>query len=266
MHSLHSNQSAFCDAIISGVDRALLPMLAEAEDVARRRLDTYRSNFIGTLSAALESAYPVVAQIVGGAFFTEAARQFILATPSASGDLNEFGEGFGDFLGAYPHAAELAYLPDVARMEWLVQRVFYAADAPAADLALLTRIDAERYGQLCFSVTPAHARLDSRWPLADIWRVNQAGFAGDMTVDFSYGAQLLITRRDDLVYVESLTTGEAVLLDLLAAGQPLATATERAMATDPGFDLGAALRRFVAQGMLWQARFAGEILTGFPRT
>jgi len=258
MHSLHSAQSAFCDAIISGVDQPLLPMLAEAEDVARRRLDTYRNNFIGTLSAALESAYPLVARIVGAAFFTEAARQFILATPSASGDLNEFGAGFGDFLGAYPHAAELAYLPDVARMEWLVQRVFYAADAPAADLALLSRIDAERYADLCFSVTPAHARMDTRWPLADIWRVNQAGFAGDMAVDFSSGAQLLIARRNDLVYVESLTAAEAVLLDLLAAGQPLGMATDGAIASDAGFDLGATLNRFVAQGILWQARLAGD--------
>jgi len=258
MRSLHSCQSAFCEAVLAGSAQKLQPMLMEAEDVARRRLATYRDNFIGTLSAALESAYPVVARIVGKPFFLEAARRFILATPSESGDLNEFGEAFGDFLAAYPHAAGLGYLPDVARMEWLVQQVFYAPDSPPADLAILTLLHEDRYGDLCFSVTPAHARIDSPWPLADIWRVNQADFQGDMAVDFSSGAQVLIVRRNGLVYVEPISVAEAVLLDLLSTQQPLGVATARAVGVDPEFDLAAALNRFVGQGLLWKAQLGDD--------
>ena len=58
-----------------------------------------------------------------------------LAHPSRSGDLNDYGEDFADFLADYPHARELSYLPDVARLEWLVQIVYYAADAPTPDLS-----------------------------------------------------------------------------------------------------------------------------------
>lgn len=258
MRSLHSCQSAFCEAVLTGSAQNLQPMLMETEDVARRRLDAYRDNYIGTLSAALESAYPVVARIVDKPFFLEAARRFILATPSESGDLNEFGESFGDFLATYPYAAGLGYLPDVARMEWLVQQVFYAPDTPPTDLAILTRLHEDLYSDLCFFVTPAHARIDSPWPLPDIWRVNQADFRGDMAVDFSSGAQVLIVRRNGLVYVESITVAEAVLLDLLATQQPLGVATARAVGVDPAFDLAAALNKFVGQGLLWKARLADD--------
>ncbi|MCX7172879.1 MAG: DNA-binding domain-containing protein [Proteobacteria bacterium] len=261
MHSLHSCQSAFREAIFSGSEsseNALLPMLLEPDAVALRRLSAYRNSIIGNLSAALRSCYPVVARIVGMPFFNEAARRFILAVPSESGDLNEYGETFGDFLAGYPHAAGLAYLPDVTRLEWLVQQVFHAREAPAADLAVLTQIPEDRYGDLCFSVTPACARMDSSWPLADIWRVNQDAFDGDMAIDFSRGAQVLILRRRGLVYVEALAAAEAVLLDVLATRQPLAVATDRAMAVDAGFDLGAALYKFVGQGLLWRAQIADD--------
>lgn len=257
MPALHSAQSAFCAAIFAGSEDALLPMLVEPDAVARGRLAAYRHNVIGNLSAALESAYPVVARIVGKPFFHEAARQFILANPSVSGDLNEFGEKFADFLAGYPHAASLGYLPDVARMEWRVQQVFYAPDAPPADLAALSQVDEARYGDLCFSVAPAHARIDSPWPLAEIWRVNQADYDGEMPVDFSRGAQVLILRRNGLVYVESLAAAEALLLDMLATRQPLAAATAEAIAVDPGFDLAAAMAKFIGEGLLHRAYLAG---------
>lgn len=258
MHALHSVQSAFYAAVVADSLQPLQSMLVEEEDVARRRLAAYTNNFIGTLSAALEASYPVVARIVGAPFFREAARQFVLTTPSASGDLNEYGEGFGEFLAAYRHAQHLAYLPDVARMEWLVQQVYYAADTPAADLGVLAHFDETRCGELCFSVTQAHARMNSRWPLADIWRVNQPAFDGDMALDLTAGAHILIMRRHGLVYVEAMSAGEAVLFDLLADHQTLAAATGRALATDPDFNLAAALNKLVGTGLLWQARLAGE--------
>lgn len=256
MHSLHSRQSAFCAAMFGDSESALLPMLVEPPEVARRRLAAYRHSIFGNLSAALRCTYPVAERIVGTPFFMEAARQFVRAVASASGDLNEFGETFGNFLAEYPHASHLEYLPDVARMEWLVQKVFYASEAPPADLTILTRTHPDRYGDLCFAAAPGYARIDSPWPLADIWRVNQADFDGDMAVDFSQGAHVLVLRCQGLLHVEALGAGEARLLDVLATHQPLSAATARAMAVEPDFDLAAALNSFVSRGLLWPAQLA----------
>lgn len=249
---LRNLQENFYAAMYGGVaaEAPLRASLAHPPEVAQRRLEAYRRSIFGNLNAALLATYPVVANIVGLAFFREAARLYLASHPSLSGDLNELGGDFGDFLATYQPAAELPYLPDVARLEWLVQSVYYAADGGPADLSGLARIAPEEWGGLRFRVDPAHARLDSPWPLADIWRVNQPAYAGEMQVDFSQPCLALIYRRDGLVEVTSLSGGEAVLLDALAGGATLESATIAAAAAQGGFDLGTGLQRLAELRLL----------------
>ena len=244
-------QGRFYDGIIhaGAAEDRLLECLVEAGDTGRQRIAAYRRSIFGNLVGALLATYPVLARIVGLPFFRHAARAYLRAEPSASGDLNEYGGGFADFIAAWPPAAELPYLADVARLEWSVQEVYYAAEA-VPDLSALTACRPEQWPRLRFALAHAAARLDSRWPLADIWRVNADGYAGDMTVDFGRGSRLLILRRDGRVQVESLEDGEAVFLDALAAADRLETAAASALAADQAFDLAAALARFAGNGIL----------------
>src|SRR2546423_667622 len=91
---------------------ALAAIFGEREPVPP--WDVYRRNVLANLRGALAATYPVVARLVGSAFFDEAARRYALACPSASGDLNDYGASFADFLERYEQARSLAYLPDVA--------------------------------------------------------------------------------------------------------------------------------------------------------
>lgn len=252
MSALHDVQERFYAAMVQGgaAEDALAALLSESAEVARRRLAAYRRSIFGNLNAALLATYPVVANIVGLPFFREAARVYLASHPSLSGDLNELGGDFGDFLATYQPAAELPYLRDTARLEWLVQSVYYAADAGPIDLSALAAIAPENWGELCFNLTPAHARLDSPWPLADIWRVNQPAYSGDMQVDFSRPCQTLVYRRNGLVEVTALSAGEAALLDTLAAGLTLESASVAAGTAQSDFDLGAGLQRLVELGLL----------------
>ena len=91
----------------------------------------YRASVLSNFRAALAATYPVVRRLVGEAFFDEAARRFALANASRSGDLNEYGTEFPEFLAVYPHAASMAYLPDLARLEWARHECGQAPQAPA---------------------------------------------------------------------------------------------------------------------------------------
>lgn len=248
MPALSELQRSFSAALLHGGrhEDSLLATIGLPPAVGRQRLAAYRRSVMGNLTAALESCYPVSARVVGLPFFREAARQYILARPSRSGDLNEFGGDFAEFIGDYPYAADLPYLPDVARLEWIVQRVYYAADAASAGLEALARVKPEDYAGLRFVAAPDQSRLDSRWPVVRIWEVNQPGVDGHMAVDFSVGSQALVLRRGGRVRVEALSAGEAALFDALVAGECLGDAALRALAIDPEFDLPAALQRFVA--------------------
>jgi hypothetical protein len=257
--ALRELQETFYAAVMdsAGGEDALLAALQETDEVGRRRIAAYRRTVFGTLSAALLATYPVVARIVGMSFFREATFRYLLSHPSRSGDLNEYGGDFAAFLDEYPHAHDLPYLPDVARLEWLVQDVYYAADPPPADLSPLVTADPARWGEFCFSLTPAYARLDSPHPLYDIWRVNAESYAGDMAVDFSRGGSVLVLRRGSMVHVDALAAGAASFLDALAAGVTLAAATAIALARDSAFDPAPVLQRLVGDGVIVGAFLAG---------
>jgi hypothetical protein len=251
MPVLREVQSRFCDAVLFGGDaeEPLLACIDERGDSARRRIAAYRRSIVGNLIGALLATYPVLARIVGLPFFREAARAYVVAHPSVSGDLNEYGDAFPDFIAAWPHGRELGYLADVARLEWCVQQVYYAADA-TPDLAALAACAPEDYGALRFALAPAFARLDSPWPLADIWRVNAEGYDGEMAVDFTRNGRVAVLRIDGLVHVEPLAVGEAEFIDAIGTGARLAHAAAAALAADAEFDLAAALARFVGIGVI----------------
>lgn len=257
MYALPEIQSRFYDAMMAAAEldeTAALELIEEDVRRGRRRLAAYRRGIFGNLCNALVTSYPVVVSIVGLPFLREAARLYILSNPSHSGDLNDYGEGFAAFIGDYPHARELPYLADVARLDWLAQATRNAADREPTDMSLLASIPAERYGDLVFDLDPAHARLDSDWPLPDIWRVNQPSYRGDMTVDFSRGSRVLLRRERSVVKVEALGIGAAAFLDALAGRIPLARAAAEALRQEPGFEFGAKLRDWIAAGLICKAQ------------
>ena len=254
MPSLPELQGAFAAAIFAG-DGDGTPLLAHcAGDPGRaaRGLAAYRRSILGNLSAAVEATYPVLAAIVGPDFLAAAARRYARERPSRSGDLNAYGSDFDQFLVGYAPAAALPYLPAVARLEWLIQEVYGAADSPEPDLATLAATAPEAWGELRFQLAPAHGCLAEDWPVARIWEVNQPDYAGDFAVDFERGQTVLVHRRPQGIAVEALPPGEYTLLNALGAGETLATAVQAA-AQDEGFDLAAALQRGIAHGLLRRA-------------
>ena len=226
-----------------------------------RRLAAYRRNIAVNLSSALALTYPVVERVVGEVFFRQAGRAHALLEPSRSGDLNDYGANFADFIGSYEHAATMPYLSDLARLEWQLQVLALMTDTSipealqAAPFAALASTPADRYDALFFGLESAAMRMNSAWPLDEIWRVNQAGFNGDMQVDFSRPCQLLLWRNPRGVQLAALGKAEAALLDAMFAGEALAGAVEMALAIDADFDLGANLQRWITAGFIRGAYF-----------
>lgn len=259
MVALPEIQSRFYAAMMTDAESAeiaLLDLLEEDPRRGRRRLAAYRRGIFGNLCNALATSYPLVVRIVGLVFFREAARRYILANPSRSGDLNDYGESFAAFLADYPHARDLPYLADVARLEWRLQALRDAIDSGPADLAVLAGIPAERYGDLRFELDPSSARMDSDWPLDAIWRVNRPRYAGAMQVDFSRGCRMLLRRERGAISVAALGAAEAVFLDALACATPLSQAARAALEEDEHFRFGEKLSEWLASGLLYRAALA----------
>jgi hypothetical protein len=252
LNTLNKLQIEFVAGIFDKNQNAALQSIVQNRISIADRLAIYRNNAFSNLRGALESIYPVLNKLVGGDFFHHAANEFVRATPSASGDLHDFGESFADFLKSYDPAKHLLYLPDVARLEWSCHRVFHAADHAGLDLKKLGAILPEQYGELRFDLHPAAALLTSNFPTLKIWQVNQDDYAGDQSVDLQLGGNSLLVSRDDhfAVRVEALSLGDYTFLKALQEKNKLEVAAERALSADEKFDLVTSLQRFVAQKIL----------------
>jgi hypothetical protein len=201
---------------------------------------------LANLHDALAAAYPVVRRLVGEAFFHEVAERFTQAHPSHSGDLHRFGAGLAPFLETYPPARELAYLPDVARLEWEVAQAFHAADARRLDVRALDAVSEAERELIRFRLQPAARLVASPHPILAIWEANQPGRDG--TPERSVGSdRVLVYREGFTVRARALPALDWRFLESIARGGILGD-----IADDPavGTHLESQLLQWIGNGVI----------------
>ncbi len=248
--SLRELQQAFAGAVFEDASTVLAHVRDEIFPAARH-LQVYRNNTFANLTDALAAIHPVVQRLVGAEFFEHAADRYIRRHPPRSGNLHDFGEAFAEFLADFPPAQSLAYLPDVARLEWAWHEAFHAAEAAPFAFEGLGAIPPEAYEDLIFRLHPSARLLASKYPVLAIWEVNQPDFAGEPAVDLDQGGNnLLVMRRDLRVEIETLGPGEYALLGAFAALTRLADAHAIALEAEPGFELMRTLQKNIQSGAI----------------
>lgn len=239
--NLAQRQQQFASALFDGSPAAIADFRASPHTAAR--LGLYRGNLTTTWDKTLSSAYPVVRQLVGDEFFSALARAFGQAHPSDTADLNRFGAAFAGFLQGFPHVAELPYLADMARLEWLLHRTHYAADAPALDAATLAAYAPEQLETARFALHPACILFDSEWAVLALW---QAHHGEPFPEQMAAPSQALIARPGWATELVPLTQARFAALSTLAAGATVGAAFDAAFAIDPAFDVAAALMQWIS--------------------
>jgi hypothetical protein len=239
-------QSDFARALVADDLAAFAPDVRGDAARATRHLAIYRNSVFANWSKALASTYPVVERLVGGAFFREAARQYAMAHPSRSGDLNALGAAFAQFLAGYPHASELPYLPDVARLEWACHESEMAADGGGLDFAALAQVPPEEQAGIRFRLQPAARIVESAYPVLALWEANQE--ERDGTPDRLEGADcVLVWREDGGARLQLLDAGDAGFIKALARALTLGEALEGA---PEGWNVGERLQHFAAHAVI----------------
>lgn len=233
---------------LARIQREFLGALFNDRPATDARFEVYRRSTLANQHAALVAAYPVVLRLVGEAFFGEAAERYARAVRSTSGDLNDYGGPFAAFLGAYPHAASLEYLADVARLEWALHQSRRAAEGPLLDAVALRCVAPERQGEIRLRLHPAVRLVASAHPILAIWDANQPHRDG--TPEGNGGAARVMVRRTDGVASPfAIGPDDWTFLSQLARG---ATLDEACVALgDAAVDfLAPALERYGRQGVL----------------
>ncbi len=248
-------ERGFAAALLGGPDEAVVAEVhGDGLDPAAR-VAIYRNHVFVTLTQALESIYPVVVRLVDRRFFAYAADRFIRENPPAGPCLFEYGESFADFLATFPPCRHLEYLPDVARLEWALNRAVHAEDAVALDPRWLSAVPPDEVGRLKLRRHPSVSLLESEWPIDRIWRANQPGAVPEATVSLEEGAaRLVVFRREDGAMFRAAAPGTYAFWQALASDLALESAVEAARSADPSFDLTSALSELLDDGLIVGAR------------
>lgn len=234
--------------------RALLhPGSASHAWKAQPAFAVYRNTVMKGCIDALEANYPSVLRLVGRDWFRSAAALYVESQPPGDGALLDYGRAFADFLQRFVPAAELPYLPGVARLDRFWTEAHVAADSAALDAVSLARLSPQELAACRLEVHPS-----ARWawfesqPIYSIWQRNRRpGAKAQADEELAWhGEGALLTRPGQQVLWQAAGQADCTFLDACARGQGLAEATEQALQAEPACDLMAMLSRLLQAGAL----------------
>lgn len=232
---------------------------------SNRGLKTYQANAHASALRSLQSAYPVVAQLIGEDAFEHLARDFWAQHPPLRGDLAQWGGELSGFVARISALQTEPYLSDVARVEWALHIAATAADQ-MADLATFSRLTEHDPDALTLQLAPGTALICSDYPVASIVTAHVYGHpsleevgqklrAG--SIDEADKAETAVVWRHGLrPMVASCPAAETMFISHLQAGKSLLAALE---ADKPASDTAALdfqlwLTQAVTSGLLLGVR------------
>ncbi|HVA55876.1 MAG TPA: DNA-binding domain-containing protein [Gammaproteobacteria bacterium] len=245
--SLPELQRQFAAAMLGGAPMPLNAWVLGKGLTPEARLQIYRNIVFNNHAAALRTAYPVVLKLVGEDFFENAAARYLRGYPTRSGNLQDYGINFAEFLAQMPEVAGLVYLPDVARLEWARQESYLEADAEPIAITVLA--DVEEPEILRLQLHPSLRLLTSAYPVLDIWLFCQQSTTEHLDLSGKQ-KRVLVWRDGAQVSMQAVDAGTHALIAALLHGTPLAGAHADAMRAAKEFDLSACLHWLFTTGLV----------------
>jgi hypothetical protein len=248
-------QDAFAQALLApnpdASDVSAVAALARQPGFA-----VYRNTVLKGCVDALQANYPAVARLVGEEWFRAAASLYAHANLPSQPTLLHYGDGFAAFLANFEPAADLPYLPGVARLDRFWTEAHVARDEAPVDPGMLAGLDPEQVQRVVL-----RPHLSARWawfddqPVYTIWARNRGAAPEDETDIEWRGEGALVVRPRDAVHWTGIDAAGCAFLDACAAGHSLAEAGAAALAVDPGADLARLGAQLFSAGAFGRASF-----------
>lgn len=223
-------------------EASVAALFTAAPGVLPERLQIYRNTIVGTLTDLLLATYPTVKALTGEDFAIVMLRSYVLAHPPREACLARYGGRVPDFIVDFAPAAGIRYLPDVARLEWVMNEAYYAADDIALSPLELQAIPADQLSDMKLRPRASVRMMKSNWPLETIRTFCNEKNPGTLNLGGG-GVRLLVYRPELKVEILPLDADEFEFFAVILEGLPLGAALEKTLAAFPTFDLSKLLQR-----------------------
>jgi hypothetical protein len=245
MSELARFQAAFAEAL-TGDAAGLAPWLPDAE--AEPRLAVYRNTVAKGCADAVAAQFPTLVRVVGEAWLRDAAVIFARTHPPASASLTDYGEAFPGWLAAFRPAADLPWLPALARIDWAWRAALFARDLPPLTAEAFAALAPDDYARLGAQLHPAAQVLWFNDGAPSLWQALQ-GDEPPAEFELSPEAEgLLVTRPELTVLTVPLGPGGHAFLAACGEGLSLAAAGEAALAAEPALALATLFAHMIGTG------------------
>ena len=203
----------------------------------QERLAVYAGGYVERTRQALADIYEAVAHVVGSRRFAELAQTYARRYPSHEYNLSLRGRHLAEFLIGHPLSHRLPFLPDLARLEWLIAQAFHAFDEPPLEPLRVAGLSLDQWEQRRIAFQPSVGCLASPWPVRDLWDARTRPVS-EISIDVVNRPQrVLIFRKDLRVMCELMEEGPFRMLAALRRGATLGeacrTLAEWARESDP---------------------------------
>jgi hypothetical protein len=247
-------QALFQDHVVHGtpgnVDVFVGDRKASSAERARVYYDAYRLR----LTEILRIDFPGLCALMTPDEFDALARRYIDSHPSCYPTVRWFGGHLADFLAVDRLGIERGYLREMAAFEWARGKAFDAADAEIVAVDDLGALPAAEWPSLRLDFHPAVQRTKTTWNIGPIWRAVDAGTAVPEPVRTDNPVDIMLWRKDLVVYWRSLDGAEASALDAFASGRSFADVCEDLCdwmdAEDVPVAAAAMLRQWAGEGLV----------------
>jgi hypothetical protein len=245
-------QENFLGAILSSCVEAIPDFIAShySDSEAVARFNIYRNNIVENLKNALRLTFPGIWKLIGEECANSVAHAFVQHQTNwpVTGCLDDWGEGFIEFLGTIPELEDLYYLKDFALYEWHCHVIYCAQDAvnniSRRVEEKLAAVPEELIDRLKFDFIPACYLYQSCFPIQQIEAVVLHPEIEQVNLSEA-GAYGIIVKIDFIVETHWLDEKDWLFVKKLYSGMIFGEAVADGMKEASDFDLTAVISKIL---------------------
>ncbi len=168
-----------------------------------------------------------------------------------SGNLDDYGGYFPDFIANFTPAQVLGYLPDIARLEQYKNHAYIAKDDLPMNIAALQAVAPEDLPLISFILHPSVAFLKSIHPLYQILKIVETESEAESVIELRQkGEFLLIYRHNFKIQVTEIIEEEYIFLEICREKGTLEQAYNAISSININFDISQVMVKFILNGVI----------------
>jgi hypothetical protein len=228
-------QARFGHALRYGNDVALCGWLRDDGIRPELLLDLYRDSLFASFTSSLNDTFPAISWLLGDENFRPTAEAFVRTYPPTQPCLDEYGERFAEILETFDASRDRPYLPDLARLEWLVHKAVRVPESVLLSASAFRRAARADPTRLIVRLVPSIGWVKSRFPVDIIW---SASLRKSVIKDLRPNRRSIcieVRGRTGGVVLERLDNAVHAFREAIGSGVSLAVAGETARILKPDF-------------------------------